>query len=167
MPPSAWFGCGSGKKPFGHLPDSRTSAGVMLARSSQVMPAGSFARTPPCTALPRDIVTPAAGWFDRSYRSSNSACCRASIAGFAAVIRSTVCLKRLLRHHGHVARHRRISGDNQLSTTKQCGAHEQHHSTLQTSPRRTFAWTFHDCLLSKSWCAIALARATRWHGGGL
>ena len=36
------------------------------ASSSHVTPLGSFARTPPCTALPRDIVTPWAGLSDRS-----------------------------------------------------------------------------------------------------
>ncbi len=35
------------------------SSGVIAASCSHVMPAGSLTRTPSCTALPRDIVTPA------------------------------------------------------------------------------------------------------------
>ncbi len=59
MPPSGWFGCGSGKKPFGKRSCSRTLGRRHVRRAaSQVVPRGSFARTPPCTALPRDIVTP-------------------------------------------------------------------------------------------------------------
>ena len=42
------------------------SSGVIAASFSHVMPAGSFTRTPSCTALPRDIVTPGAGRFARS-----------------------------------------------------------------------------------------------------
>ncbi len=59
MPPSGWLGCGKGRKPLGHSPFSRISSGVMAARSCHdFTPAGSFARTPSWTGLPRDMVTP-------------------------------------------------------------------------------------------------------------
>ena len=46
-------------KPSGNRPRWRISSGVMAASLSQVTPAGSFTRTPPCTGfLPPDIMTP-------------------------------------------------------------------------------------------------------------
>ena len=66
MPPASWCGCGSGKKPAGHAFWALISSGVIAASLSQVMPAASFTRTPSCTALPRDIVTPGAGRLARS-----------------------------------------------------------------------------------------------------
>ena len=63
IPPSGWFGCGSGRKPVREQrPRSRISLRAHRRRAaSQVVPAGSLTRTPSCTGLPRDIVTPVAG----------------------------------------------------------------------------------------------------------
>ncbi len=47
-------------------PFCRMSAGLIVASVSQVTPLGSLTRTPSCTGLPRDMVTPFAGLSARS-----------------------------------------------------------------------------------------------------
>jgi hypothetical protein len=66
-PPVACLTCGSGMNPFGNRSRWRMSSGAIWARLSQVTPAGSLTRTPPCTGLRLpDIMTPAIGWSARS-----------------------------------------------------------------------------------------------------
>ena len=70
-------GAAGAETPSARAPWSRISSGVMAASSSHdFTPAGNFTRTPSCTALPRDMVTPLAGRSLRSYRSCKSAACR-------------------------------------------------------------------------------------------
>ncbi len=86
IPPSAWFGWGSGRKPRGKRSFARTSSGSSDASFSHVNPAGSRARAPAWTGLPRDMATPGAGRSERSYRSSSLALAPAINWAFASVI---------------------------------------------------------------------------------
>ena len=66
MPPTAWLGCGKGKKPLGKIPLLRISAGENLARSFQLTSSCRRTRTPVCTGLPLVIVALGCAWLVRS-----------------------------------------------------------------------------------------------------
>ena len=122
----------------------------MVASSSHVTPAGSFARTPSCTGLPRDIVTPLAGLSDRSYRSSKQRLLPRFDGRLGGRHPVDGLLKRLCHHDGRVARRRRIVRHGQLPASEKCGSHQSSDCHLRPSLPRDCAWTFHVCLLRKS-----------------
>ena len=93
MPPSAWFGCGSGRNPAGQSLLERTWSGDSSASCSQVIPPGSLTRGPAWTGLPLVMVTPSAGRSARSYRCSSRRICRSITSGLAFDMRAMIVSK--------------------------------------------------------------------------